>query len=353
MVPHDSQTGEVIEGLPEDITLHKIDWSKPRSNILKAMLAAQKQLQPAEKDCYNKHIDSKYAGMESVMKAYKPFSDQNILLTQSPITKPDEVFLVTELTHVDSEEWCRTVISCRPPNGKNALHDLGGTITYLRRYAIPPVTGIVAGEDNDGNHAERHNDQRKQQDKKRQDDGLPTKEDFQRWEAKFKELAAARFRTEKEAKAWLKDQEPNLSQVYTRRLGQLLGILTKRPVLAVEGEGKKTNAQAQGDQAEAEDPKQREAAQRRFAMLASQKGLKEEESRWWAGWKHGFGNDPEKGRPSSKFTPLANIREAIDELSKMDEAGVDYIRQAWAEALEELRLATEEAAQGSTDAQPV
>lgn len=255
-----------------------------------------------------------------------------------------EAVVVTTLRH-ESGEWVRTVL--KYPCAAGRIQDLGSIFTYLRRYSLSALIGIAPEDDDDGElavDAARHRReeqaearQRQAQDRREKGNGkqdtIPTEEELERFYAKFKELASERFGSDKEARVWLLDQEPNPSKAYTKRLSNILGVLKKKPLLAA-AEGAKTEDQA-------EDPKQREAAQRRFAMLASDKGLKEEESRWWAGRVHGFKDDPDKGRPSSKFTPLPQIRAAIADLSKMDEAGVDKIRQEHAEYLEDLRLANE------------
>lgn len=286
-----------------------------------------------------------YADLADILNVIRgPLSGAGLSYSQDVRYANGEAQVATTLRH-ESGEWVRTVL--KYPSAAGRIQDLGSIFTYLRRYSLSALIGIAPEDDDDGERAvdaarERREEARnnRQQPDKRQDskgskaDTVPNQEEIERFYGKFKELAQERFGSEKEAMAWLKDQEPNPAQAYTKRLAAVLGILKKKPVLTAEGAG------------QAEDPKQREAAQRRFAMLAQQKGLKEDESRWWAGWKHSFERDPDKGRPSAKLTPLPQIRAAIEELSKMDEAAVDGIRQGYAEYLEELRLATEEAAQG-------
>lgn len=290
----------------------------------------------------------RYADLADILNVIRgPLSEAGLSYSQDVRfdRSSEEAVVITTLRH-DSGEWVRTVL--KYPSAAGRIQDLGSIFTYLRRYSLSALIGIAPEDDDDGElavdaarHQREENRQQRQAKPNKQaqqssEDTIPTKEELERFHSKFRELAQERFGSEKEAVAWLKDQEANPAQAYTKRLATVLGILKKKPILSADQAPK-------GDQAE--DPKQREAAQRRFAMLAQQKGLKEDESRWWAGWKHGFERDPEKGRPSSKFTPLPQIRAAIDELSKMDEAAVDSIRQGYAEYLEELRLANEEAAQ--------
>lgn len=291
-----------------------------------------------------------YADLADILNVIRgPLSEAGLSYSQDVRFSNGEAQVATTLRH-ESGEWVRTVLKYPSPAGR--IQDLGSIFTYLRRYSLSALIGIAPEDDDDGELAvdaarQRNEERRQGYEEKRQQrdskkaetskpDTIPTEEELERFYSKFMELAKERFHSEKEAKAWLKDQEPNPAKAYTKKLASLLGILKKRPVLSGSSDPLHISN---------EDPKQREAAQRRFHMLGDQKGLKEDSLRWWAGWKHGFIVDPEKG-PSAKLTPLVILRAAIDELSKLDEAAVEAIRQGYAEHLEELRLANEEAAQG-------
>lgn len=321
----------------------QIQWSSPRSTLLKAMLLGQQNLQPAEKDGYNKHIDSTYSTLDSILKAYRAFLDQGILCTQDPQIIGEELVLITELTHAESEEWVRSVLRIKPNSGKNALHELGGAITYLRRYSIPPLTGIAPGDDDDGNHARQDNKQRP--DRSEREEELPSREEVTRWMAKAEQIASTRFRTQAEAKAWLKEQEPNPHKAYKRRLKQVLGLLNALPELQVEN----SPTGDQPDQAE-EDPKQRQAFQKRWAILFQGKQLDAPTACWWAGQHFGWVYDDEKGRPSAKATPIPQIKAAVDAMSALSGPQVEQIRQDYAVWLDEQRPTETQTPEVSQDA---
>lgn len=259
----------------------------------------------------------------------------------------DEAVVVTTLRH-SSGEWVRTVL--KYPSAAGRIQDLGSIFTYLRRYSLSALIGIAPEDDDDGelavdaartrreDRAQAAQDKRARSEAKNAKDGPPTDEEFARFRAKFEELAKDRFASQAEAFAWLKDQEPNPAQAYTKRLSAILGTLGKKPVLggADQAEGQKA------DQAP-EDPKRRGAAQQRWHLLFGQKGLSVEEASWWAGRQHNWQHDPEKDRPSAKLTPLPQVLAAITELSKLGTEAIDGIKQSHAEHLEDLRIANEEA----------
>lgn len=289
----------------------------------------------------------RYADLADILTVVRvPLSEAGLSYSQDVRFdgQSQEAVVVTVLRHA-SGEWVRTVL--KYPSAAGRIQDLGSIFTYLRRYSFSALIGLAPEDDDDGELAveaarSRQEERRQDRQDKRQaakgksEDTIPTKEELERFFSKFGELARERFSSEKEARAWLKDQEPNPHQAHTKRLGQLLALLTKRPLVGAD--------QAEGKAQEApEDAKRRQAVQRRWAMLYQGKGLSEATAYWWAERNHGFCFDPEKGRASASLTPVPNISKAADALGKLDAEQLEQLRQEHALYLDDLRAANEAA----------
>ena len=93
-----------------------------------------------------------FADLASVLSTVIPALAKNGLVctqTFEPAPERDEPILITTLSHTSGE-----TIESRLPmiigKGRNALHDFGGSVTYLRRYALLAIVGLAADVDTDG-----------------------------------------------------------------------------------------------------------------------------------------------------------------------------------------------------------
>lgn len=124
------------------------------TNPLHAALAkAQAALTPALKDSTNPHFRNKYADLTSVWDACrKPLTDNGLCVTQTFETEDQVLVLVTTLRHIQGG----TVLSRLPVVSKDPQNPqaLGSSITYMRRYALASMVGVVA-DDDDGQSAAR------------------------------------------------------------------------------------------------------------------------------------------------------------------------------------------------------
>ena len=97
----------------------------------------------------------KFADLETVLSTVTPHLIKNGLVI-SQIFEPSEglePILVTKLLHISGAE----LISRLPMvigKGRNALHDFGGSCTYLKRYALLAMLGLTADMDMDGDFAD-------------------------------------------------------------------------------------------------------------------------------------------------------------------------------------------------------
>ena len=127
--------------------------SQEVEELAKALISVQRQLQPAIKDANNPFTKSKYATLNSVMDSCRDALLSNgIWLCQYPVpAEPGHLGLVTKLTHAESGQWQSSLAVVPLP--KADPQGVGISMTYIRRYALSAMLGIVTEEDTDGEFA--------------------------------------------------------------------------------------------------------------------------------------------------------------------------------------------------------
>ena len=139
-----------------------------------ALSKSQATITAAAKDSRNPFFNSQYADLASVWDACRsPLTSNGLSVVQIPVIvfrgeptfrtvrtqKGDErtevqviceVSLITRLLHV-SGQWIESELMCVLPKGDP--QSIGSAITYLRRYGLAPLVGVVADIDDDGNAA--------------------------------------------------------------------------------------------------------------------------------------------------------------------------------------------------------
>jgi hypothetical protein len=114
-----------------------------------ALAKANLEIRNAELDCENKHFKGKYASLGSLIAAVKvPLAKHGLSIVQTVNTENGVVFLTNKLIH-SSGEWIEDSAGF-PILANTNIQQLGALITYLRRYTISTMTGIVGDEDDDG-----------------------------------------------------------------------------------------------------------------------------------------------------------------------------------------------------------
>lgn len=148
--------------------------SEEISMLSEALSKAQTDIKVAEKDGRNPFFKnplnptgSKYATLESIMSATKPFLNKNgLCITQG--CEYDEKkgwFLVTTLLHI-SGEFIRTET---PIISKDwTAQGFGSALTYAKRYSWAAITGCGTGDDDDGNEANQNNVENKKEEIKQE-----------------------------------------------------------------------------------------------------------------------------------------------------------------------------------------
>ena len=123
------------------------------ANLAKALSIVQGKLTYAKKDSKNPFFKSNYADLESVWDACRDLlSSNNLAVSQFPGLYSDldkSMSLVTILTH-ESGEWISQEMSV--PMSKVDAQGAGSCISYMRRYSLAAVVGVVQADD-DGNAA--------------------------------------------------------------------------------------------------------------------------------------------------------------------------------------------------------
>lgn len=122
------------------------------TNLMKALLKAQKEMGAATKGANNPFFRSKYADYGSVLEAVKePLNNAGVLLLQPHIMIDGNLYVKTVLVHAETgEEYSSTTpVVCSKVNDPQAL---GSAITYARRYGLQSLPCLPV-EDDDGNAA--------------------------------------------------------------------------------------------------------------------------------------------------------------------------------------------------------
>ena len=124
--------------------------SKPeRTELYKALAAAQGELHNAEANTENEFIGKRYANLAAVLDALRgPLSSNGLALIQlpEPSSQPATLGLRTILAH-ESGEWIENYYEMSPP--KLDPQGIGSCMTYMRRYAAMAICGIAGALDDD------------------------------------------------------------------------------------------------------------------------------------------------------------------------------------------------------------
>ena len=129
-------------------------------NELAAALAkAQGEMRGAVKDSANPFFKSRYADLASVWDACRvPLTKNGLSVVQTNVGDGAEMVAVETILLHSSGQWISSFLSVKPV--KNDPQGIGSCITYLRRYSLAAMVGI-APEDDDGNAASGHHEERK------------------------------------------------------------------------------------------------------------------------------------------------------------------------------------------------
>ena len=169
--------------------------SETIGELAKALAAANGHIKNPNLDAVNPHFKSRYATLGAIINAVRaPLAAQGISAVQTVSNDGGSVGVTTTLLHSSGEWMAETIWSALPDRA--TVQQLGSSITYLRKYSLAAITGIVGEEDDDGN-AGSSND--------RSDRPEPRKT-FKPTEAKG--AAVTLTPEQKEDQAWRRDNNP-------------------------------------------------------------------------------------------------------------------------------------------------
>lgn len=118
-----------------------------------ALSKAQGEMQAAIKDKVNPFFKSSYADLGSVWDAARPVLSKYglcVLQTTELVADGSRIVMVTTLAHT-SGQWMKSYLPLNP--SKNDSQGIGAALTYLRRYSLSAIVGVVCDEDDDGETA--------------------------------------------------------------------------------------------------------------------------------------------------------------------------------------------------------
>ncbi len=123
------------------------------NELATALSKAQGEMQAAIKDKLNPFYKSAYADLGSVWDAARPVLSKYglaVIQTTELISDRNQILLVTTLVH-SSGQWIKSHIPLNP--SKPDSQGVGAAITYLRRYSLSAIVGVVCDDDDDGEEA--------------------------------------------------------------------------------------------------------------------------------------------------------------------------------------------------------
>lgn len=118
------------------------------ADIYAALAAAQKDMENPELDKKNPaYKNTKYSSLAAILKSVRgPLNARGLMLNQT--------FENGDLKTIVWNEAGESVVLCSVPCPLNGnVQQMGGAITYIRRYSLLAAFGLVGDTDDDGNAA--------------------------------------------------------------------------------------------------------------------------------------------------------------------------------------------------------
>lgn len=141
---------ESIEELQKQGELISYKTSISTSNIDKALLEFNKEVESIEKGEVNPFYKNFYCSLDQIISYIRPLlAKHDLYLQQFPIYGGEKMLSVKTIVKHSSGEF---IMSDSMPilYGKTA-QDFGGTNTYLRRYCLGSILGLSFEKDDDAN----------------------------------------------------------------------------------------------------------------------------------------------------------------------------------------------------------
>ena len=126
-----------------------------KANLYNALFAAQGAMPDLQKNAINPHFKNTYITLDSLLERVLPvLRDNFLMLTQIPDNSGSHPSLRTTITHVPTGESLEG--NCPLVLDRDTPQAVGSAITYMRRYSLMSILGLVADEDDDAEAATAH-----------------------------------------------------------------------------------------------------------------------------------------------------------------------------------------------------
>lgn len=144
---------KIIQTDVKDIVFSGTKIHGESENVSKFMSAFSKffaEIQNPKNTKINPFLKNKYAPLDVVLNALRePMSKHGLSFMQIPTVDGDQIKVDTLLMHESGVYMAIEGISMKPQ--KMTAQEIGGVITYIRRYVISAICSIASEEDDDGN----------------------------------------------------------------------------------------------------------------------------------------------------------------------------------------------------------
>ena len=136
--------------------------SETITDLIQSLVKFQIAFQNAslKKDAKNEHLRNGYVSLDNLLNVIRPIlSENNLVIVQSLAGD----YLTTVIYHA-SGQFIGSNMPFTPMNGSkvtNALQELGGGITYAKRYSLSALLQISVDVDNDGQDSKLKSEQLK------------------------------------------------------------------------------------------------------------------------------------------------------------------------------------------------
>jgi len=119
--------------------------------VLSQLMKAKQAIGTVKKDSKNPFHKSNYASLNAYLDASEGHLLENgLILVQAGNGTFTEPVIVATLIHVESGQWIKSYLPILNP--KQDSQGLGASVTYMRRYSLATILGLVS-EDDDGETA--------------------------------------------------------------------------------------------------------------------------------------------------------------------------------------------------------
>jgi ERF superfamily len=119
--------------------------------VVSKLMKAKQQIGTVKKDSKNPFHKSNYASLNAYIDASEDHLIENgLILVQAGNGSFSQPMIIATLIHPESSQWLKSYLPILNP--KLDSQGLGASVTYMRRYSIATLLGLVS-EDDDGETA--------------------------------------------------------------------------------------------------------------------------------------------------------------------------------------------------------